>query len=72
LHADPFERADITSNTYWDCFIDRAYLQYGVVAEIAKYLKTYEEFPPSQRPASFSVDGLMENMHRIVDPKIPR
>jgi arylsulfatase A-like enzyme len=72
LHADPFERADITSNTYWDWFIDRAYLQYGVVAEIAKYLKTYEEFPPSQRPASFSVDGLMENMHRIVDPKIPR
>jgi arylsulfatase A-like enzyme len=72
LHADPFERADITSNTYWDWFIDRAYLQYGVVAEIAKYLKTYEEFPPSQRPASFSVDGLMENMHRTVDPKIPR
>jgi arylsulfatase A-like enzyme len=72
LHADPFERADITSNTYWDWFIDRAYLQYGVVAEIAKYLKSYEEFPPSQRPASFSVDGLMENMHRTVDPKIPR
>jgi arylsulfatase A-like enzyme len=71
LNADPFERADITSNTYWDWLLDRAFIQYGAVAEIAKYLKTYEEFPPSQRPASFSVEGLMENMHRIVDPKIP-
>ena len=71
LHSDPFERADITSNTYWDWLLDHAYVQYGAVAEIAKYLKTYEEFPPSQRPASFSVDQLMEDMHRAVDPKIP-
>ena len=71
LHADPFERADITSNTYWDWLIDHAYIQYGAVAEIAQYLETYKEYPPSQRPASFSVEGLMEDMHRSVDPLIP-
>jgi arylsulfatase len=71
LNSDPFERADITSNTYWDWLIDHAYIQYGAVAEIAKYLETYKDYPPSQHPASFSVDGLMENMHRAVDPKIP-
>ena len=70
LRADPFERTDITSNTYWDWLINHAYIQYGAVAEIAKYLETYKEYPPSQRPASFSVDGLMENMHRAVDPLI--
>ena len=70
LRADPFERADITSNTYWDWLISHAYIQYGAVAEIAKYLETYKEYPPSQRPASFSVDELMENMHRAVDPLI--
>jgi arylsulfatase len=71
LNSDPFERADITSNTYWDWLIDHAYIQYGAVAQIAEYLETYKEYPPSQKPASFSVDGLMENMHRVVDPKIP-
>jgi arylsulfatase len=71
LNSDPFERADITSNTYWDWLIDHVYVQYGAVAQIAEYLETYKEYPPSQKPASFSVDGLMENMHRVVDPKIP-
>ena len=71
LNSDPFERADITSNTYWDWLIDHAYVQYGAVAQIAEYLESYKEYPPSQKPASFSVDGLMENMHRAVDPKIP-
>jgi arylsulfatase A-like enzyme len=71
LHADPFERADITSNTYWDWLIDHAYVQYGAVAEIAKYLDTYKDYPPSQHPASFSVEGLVEDMHRVVDPLIP-
>jgi arylsulfatase A-like enzyme len=71
LHADPFERADITSNTYWDWLIDHAYVQYGAVAEIAKYLDTYKDYPPSQHPASFSVDGLVEDMHRVVDQLIP-
>jgi arylsulfatase A-like enzyme len=71
LHSDPFERADITSNTYWDWLIDHAYVQYGAVAAVAKYLDTYKEYPPSQHPASFSVDGLVEGMHRVVDPLIP-
>ena len=71
LNSDPFERADITSNTYWDWLIDHVYVQYGGVAQIAEYLESYKEYPPSQKPASFSVDGLMENMHRLVDPKIP-
>ena len=71
LHSDPFERADVTSNTYWDWLIDHAYIQYGAVAEIAQYLETYKEYPPSQRPASFSVEGLVEDMHRTVDPLIP-
>jgi arylsulfatase A-like enzyme len=71
LHSDPFERADVTSNIYWDWLIDHAYIQYGAVAEIAQYLETYKEYPPSQRPASFSVEGFVEDMHRTVDPLIP-
>jgi hypothetical protein len=29
LRTDPYERADITSNTYWDWVIDRVYLLYA-------------------------------------------
>jgi arylsulfatase len=71
LHSDPFERADITSNTYWDWLMDHAYVQYGGIAQVGKYLESYKDYPPSQHPASFSVDGLVEDMHRVVDPLIP-
>jgi arylsulfatase A-like enzyme len=72
LHADPFERADITSNTYWDWIMDHAYIVYGAQGAVAKYLETYREYPPSQHPASFTVQGLMDQMHRDVDSKIPQ
>ena len=51
LHADPFERSDITSNTYWDWLMDHAYIVYGAQAQVAKYLESYREYSPSQHPA---------------------
>ncbi|WP_415070140.1 arylsulfatase [Hyphomicrobium sp.] len=72
LHADPFERADITSNTYWDWVMDHAYIVYGAQGAVAKYLESYREYPPSQHPASFTVQGLMDQMHKDVDSKIPQ
>ena len=64
LRADPYERADITSNTYYDWFLDHAYLLYGAQAGTAEFLATFKEFPPSQRPASFTVDQAMEVLKR--------
>jgi arylsulfatase len=62
LHADPFERADITSNTYWDWVIYKAYITLGAQAVVAKFLATFKEFPPSQRPPSFTIDQAMEKL----------
>jgi len=62
LHADPFERADITSNTYWDWVMYKAYITLGAQAVVAKFLATFKEFPPSQRPASFTIDQAMEKL----------
>jgi arylsulfatase A-like enzyme len=64
LHADPFERADVTSNTYYDWFLDRAYLMYGGTAAAAEFLATFKEFPPSQRAATFTIDQAMEKMRQ--------
>ncbi|HEY4260149.1 MAG TPA: arylsulfatase, partial [Schlesneria sp.] len=67
LRADPYERADVTSNTYYDWFLDRAFVLYGAQAGTAKFLETFREFPPSQRAASFSVDQLMDKLHRSLE-----
>jgi arylsulfatase len=62
LHADPFERADITSNTYFDWLMDHAYLAYGAQAYVAKLIETFKEFPPSQRAATFTIDQAMDKL----------
>ena len=66
LHADPYERADITSNTYWDWVMAHAYLMYGAQAECAQFLQTFKEFPPSQRAATFSIDQAMDKMRQSI------
>jgi arylsulfatase A-like enzyme len=62
LRSDPFERADITSNTYWDFVLDRAFVLYGAQAAVGRFLETFKEFPPSQRPATFTIDQAMETL----------
>jgi hypothetical protein len=65
LRADPYERADITSNTYYDWFISQPYLIFAAQTEVAKFLGTFKEFPPSQRHASFSVDQIIEKLKQF-------
>ena len=62
LRADPYERADITSNTYYDWFISQPYLIFAAQAVTVKFLDTFKEFPPRQRAASFSIDQAVEKM----------
>jgi len=63
LRRDPYERALITSNTYDDWFIDRAYLLVPAQAYVAKFLGTFKKYPPRQKAASFSLDQVMEKLH---------
>jgi arylsulfatase len=62
LRTDPYERADITSNTYYDWLIDRAWLVVPAQAYAAQMLQSLVEFPPTQKPASFTIDKLMERL----------
>jgi arylsulfatase A-like enzyme len=62
LRADPYERADITSNTYYDWMLSNSPVIPAGVAVVSKYLESYKEFPPSQRPASFTIDQAMEKL----------
>jgi arylsulfatase A-like enzyme len=67
LRTDPFERADITSNTYWDWMIDRAYLTYGAQFIVRNFLETFKEFPPRMKPASFGIDQVLKKMEQALN-----
>jgi arylsulfatase len=69
LRTDPFERADITSNTYWDWVIDRVYLTYAGQSIVKKFLATFKEFPPRMKAASFSIDQVMAKMEEALTSK---
>ena len=62
LRTDPFERADITSNTYYDWLLDHAFMLVPGQAVVGKFLATFKEFPPRQKAASFNVEQVMKQM----------
>ncbi|UCH23578.1 MAG: arylsulfatase [Deltaproteobacteria bacterium] len=62
LRTDPYERASITSNTYWDWYLDRAFLLMPAQAYVGNFLQSFKEFPPRQKAASFTIDQVMEQL----------
>jgi arylsulfatase len=62
LRTDPYERADVTSNTYYDWLLDHAYLLVPAQTLVGEFLSTFKEFPPAQKAASFSIDQIMEKL----------
>jgi arylsulfatase len=65
LRSDPYERADITSNTYYDWLMsDGAGAFLAAPPIVAKFLATFKEFPPSQKPSSFSIDQIVAKMEQ--------
>jgi arylsulfatase len=56
LRLDPFERADFTSNTYYDWFLDNDFIALAATYVLTEFLETFVEFPPRQKAASFTID----------------
>jgi arylsulfatase A-like enzyme len=62
LRTDPFERAPITSNTYYDWLMDHAYLLVPAQAYVGEFLATFKDYPPRQKAASFSIGQVLEKL----------
>jgi arylsulfatase len=62
LRTDPYERAEITSNTYWDWVLDHIFLFVPAQQIVGQFLATFKEFPPRQKAASFTVDQVLEQL----------
>jgi len=63
LRTDPFERADTTSNTYYDWFLSKDYMVAAAGAIVEEFLTTFKEYPPRQRAATFTIDQVLEKMY---------
>jgi arylsulfatase A-like enzyme len=62
LRTDPFERADITSVTYYDWFINHVFLLVPAQAFVGQFLQTFREYPQRQKAASFNLDDVLRKM----------
>lgn len=62
LRTDPFERADITSNTYYDWLLDHAFILFAAQGLVSDFIETFKEFPPAQKAATFTIDQALEKM----------
>ena len=69
LRTDPFERADIISNTYWDWLLDHEFLALPAQKIVGEFLTTFIEYPPRQKPASFNLNTVLEKLqHGLGSP----
>ena len=65
LRTDPYEYATITSNTYWDWYIDHEYILFPIADAIAPFLQSFEEVPPIQKPGSFTVGQAFKTIQAV-------
>ena len=62
LRSDPFETADHESMDYERWRVEHLFALVPAQAYVAQFLQTFREFPPRQKPGSFSIDQVMEKM----------
>jgi arylsulfatase A-like enzyme len=70
LRRDPFERADESSNTYYDWMISHAYLVYGMQKIVGDQIEAFAKFPPRQKPAAFNLDAVMRQLEEATSSKL--
>jgi hypothetical protein len=66
LRTDPFERADVTSNTYYDWLLDNDFIVLAATALVTQFLESFKEFPPRQKAASFTIDQVVEKLEAAI------
>ena len=66
LRMDPYERADVVSNQYDDWRVTNAYMMGWMTFHAAAFLETFVSYPPSQEPASFTIDQIARDVERRI------
>jgi arylsulfatase len=69
LMQDPYERADITSNTFWDWQLNHVGSAYGMMDDVFKFAATFKDYPPRSYPPSFNPANVMEEVKKAIKAK---
>ena len=64
LRADPFEIAAREAGDYDKWRVERTFLLVPAQDFVGKHLQTYVEFPPRQKPGSFSLDEVLAKLQQ--------
>ena len=64
LRRDPYEFATTTSNTYWDWYLDHAYLLLPAANYVGQFIGTFKEYPPRMKAASFNLGDTMKALEK--------
>jgi arylsulfatase len=62
LRSDPFEKAQHESEYYRNWQVRRVFLLVPAQFFVAQWIQSFKEFPPRQKPASFSIDEVMRKL----------
>lgn len=62
LRTDPYERADVTSNTYYDWLMDHVFILVPAQDYVGQFLLTFKDFPQRQKAASFNLDDVLAKL----------
>ena len=62
LRTDPYERADVTSNTYYDWFLDHAFVMVPAQVQVGQFLTTFKDYPQRQKAASFNLTEVLDKL----------
>ncbi len=69
LRTDPYEFAQITSNTYYDWFLQHSYIAVPSQEIVGSFISTFKEFPPRQSAASFNLDDVLKSLQKTAGGK---
>jgi len=62
LRSDPFERAEHEAGDYVRWFVDHAFVVVPAQVIVARHIQSFQDFPPRQRPGSFSVEQALDKL----------
>ena len=62
MRRDPYERANLTSNTYYDWLLDHVFMLVPAQAFVGQFLATFKDYPPSQAVGSLSVEKVLQQL----------
>ena len=65
LRTDPYERADVTSNTYYEWYLRHVFIIYPMLAGVNMFVETFREFPPVQHADSFAPDQALDSLRSM-------